>query len=200
MPRRSQPYAAGVCRGVVCVLLLLLPLSTTAQDMPVPAHIQVPIILKILSFDRNFTQKMASGLRIAIVYTPQDPVSHQAQRDVARALDQYAAVTIKKRPITYTSLAYRTAQRLDEIAADDNINVFYITPGNTAHLQALLRVSQTHQITTVTGVPDYVKQGVAVGVGVKKNRKPRLLINLPASKSEGSAFDANVLRLATVLK
>lgn len=200
MPRRFNPSAPGVCQSAVWLLLLLWPLSTVAQEMPVPARVQVPIILKILSFDRNFSRKMDPALRIAIVYAPQDPVSNQAQRDVARALDQYAAITIKKRPITYISLAYRNAQGLDEIAAAGRVNVFYIMPGNNAHLQALLRVSQTHQITTVTGVPDYVKQGVAVGVGVKKNRKPRLLINLPASKSEGSLFDANVLRLATVLK
>ena len=54
-------------------------------------------------------------------------------------------------------------------------------------------------ITTVTGVPDYVRRGVAVGIGMAQN-KPKVLINLPSSRSEGSDFDANLLRIATVLK
>ena len=96
-------------------------------------------------------------------------------------------------------LAYNTDQQLIETVNAKQINVFYIMPGAADFLQALIRISQARHITTVTGVPAYVEKGVAVGIGVKKNRKPRILINLPASKSEGSAFDANLLRLATVL-
>ncbi len=200
MASRHTTYAASLCQGVVGFLLLLVPLTAHAEQMPIPAKIQVPLILKILTFDRNFSRKITSALRIAIVYDPQDPTSYQAQRDIARTLDRFATKTIKQLPITYVLLEYSTESRLGELAEATRINVFYIMTGNAKHLQALLRVSQRLHITTVTGVPDYVNQGVAVGVGVKKDRKPRILINLPASKSEGSAFEANLLKLATVLK
>ena len=64
---------------------------------------------------------------------------------------------------------------------------------------AITRVSQARQVTTTTGIPDFVRQGVAVGIGQRRG-KPQIYINLEASKSEGSEFDASLLRIATVVK
>jgi hypothetical protein len=35
---------------------------------------------------------------------------------------------------------------------------------------------------------------------MKADKKPDILINLPSSRSEGSEFDASLLRIATVVK
>jgi len=40
---------------------------------------------------------------------------------------------------------------------------------------------------------------VAVGIGVRQD-KPQILINLASARSEGSEFDASLLRIATVLR
>ncbi|MDH3600867.1 MAG: YfiR family protein [Candidatus Tectomicrobia bacterium] len=198
MSRQYQTWAARASQGIACLLLVVLPLTVQAEEMPVPANIQVPLILKILTFDRNFSHKITSALSIGIVYDPLNPLSNRAQTEIAQILDQYTAKTIRRLPIKYVSLEYSGEQPLDEIATVNEINVFYIMPGMAEHLPALLRFSQAHRITTVTGVPDYVEKGVAVGIGMKKNRKPGILINLPASKSQGNAFEANLLRLAVV--
>jgi hypothetical protein len=76
--------------------------------------------------------------------------------------------------------------------------VLYVAPGVAKNLPAIVKVSQANHLTSVTGVPDYVRKGVAVGIGVVQDR-PQILINLASSKSEGSEFDASLLRIATVL-
>jgi len=80
------------------------------------------------------------------------------------------------------------------------VNVFYIAPGNADTLQQLLRMSHTRGITTATGVPEYVQRGVAIGIGIKPDKKPDILINLLNSRQEGSEFDASLLRIATIVK
>ena len=160
--------AAKVSRGLVCLLLVVFPLVGYGEEMPVPAQHQVPLILKILTYDRNFSQKMRSGLRIGIVYNPWNSKSHQAHRDLARTLDDFSTKTIKKLPIQYIPLKYRGESELAKRTKAHQLNLLYIMPGNKKHLPALIRFSQAHQITTVTGVPDYVKKGIAVGIGVKK--------------------------------
>ena len=62
----------------------------------------------------------------------------------------------------------------------------------------MLKVSQDLKLTTLTGVPDYVRRGVAVGIGVEQD-KPQILINLGAARAEGSDFDASLLRIAIVV-
>ena len=67
-------------------------------------------------------------------------------------------------------------------------------------MPALLEISWAQQILTVTGVPAYVDKGVAVGISLNRENKPLILINLASSKSAGSAFDANLLKLATIVE
>ena len=50
---------------------------------------------------------------------------------------------------------------------------------------------------TAAGVPCYVDQGLAVGIGLQPD-KPQILVNLDASKQQSSVFDASLLRIATV--
>jgi autotransporter adhesin len=88
---------------------------------------------------------------------------------------------------------------LESAAKANHMNVLYIAPGNAQNLDALLKVSQANQIITTTGVPTYVDQGVAVGIGIRQD-KPQILINLGGSKREGSEFDASLLRIASVIR
>jgi hypothetical protein len=50
----------------------------------------------------------------------------------------------------------------------------------------------------VTGVPEYVERGLAIGVGVKGER-PEIVINLDASRAEGAELNAQVLRIARIV-
>jgi hypothetical protein len=185
--------------ALICLALFKSP-YVDAEEVPVPAGIQVPIFLKILTFDRNFDDKVRSQLKIGIVYTEKDPASRQARDAIVDVLKSYTDKTIKHLPITYVLMPYTTERNLAESAKSQRVNVFYVAPGNGKHLAALLRISQKHRITTVTGVPQYVGKGVTVGLGLNSDNKTRILINLKSSISEGIAFDANLLRLSTVLQ
>lgn len=187
--------------GMLLGALLVFPLSPLlAEEMPVPIEIQVPLIMKILTFDRNFDQTFETEVNIGIVYAPGDFASLQAREHLTAWFDQSANKTLKKRPVKYIALAYTTTGEMEEAVTFHQINLLYITPGNAHHLTALLSISQTYQIITATGVPDYVEQGVSIGLGVKEDRKPKIQINLPSSKSEGIDFEAKLLKLAEVIR
>ena len=50
----------------------------------------------------------------------------------------------------------------------------------------------------MTGVPEYVDQGVAVGVGIRKDR-PLIIVNLEQARAEGSVFSSQLLALARIV-
>jgi len=166
----------------------------------VPATIQVPLLLKILTFDRNFDQRVGSVLRIGVVYVDDVPASRQAKDDISTVLDGFADKTIKTLPISFVLLRYSTEQSFEDAAKTHGVNVIYVTPGSAKFLAGLLRVSRKHRMTTVTGVPEYVKAGVTVGLSLKRDNKTEILINLNSARLEGVAFDANLLRLSTILQ
>jgi hypothetical protein len=184
-------------------LALLLAFLTTApalraESMALSADVQVPLLLKILTYDRQLEAKAGADLVIGIVHDPTDKDSAKAADEIATTLYKFTGKTVKKLPIKYFLIEYTKASELEAFVKAKSINMLYVTPGVARALPDIIRISQARHLTTTTGVPDYVRKGVAVGLGERQN-KPQILINLSASKSEGSEFDATLLRIATVV-
>jgi hypothetical protein len=167
--------------------------------MPLAAGVQVPLLLRVLTYDRNLQFKAPNAVSIGIVYVPGDPASVKAKDEVAEELERLKGTTVKSRPVQYVPLEFTGGRELEKAVRAQRPNVLYLAPGNGESLEQVLRISRNYGITTTTGVPDYVERGVAVGIGVKRD-KPHILINLPGSRSEGSDFEASLLRIATVVK
>ena len=176
---------------------LLRPLSVAAAEpMPLAPDLQLPLILKVLTYDRHFETKARGELVLGIVYEQADPESLKAASAVIETLLRFSGKTVKRLPIRFSLVPIGNLERSVE---DAKINVLYVAPGNARNLEKLMQFSQAKGITTATGVPDYVKRGIAVGIGVNDDRA-QILINLPSAKAEGSEFDASLLRIATVFK
>jgi hypothetical protein len=160
------------------------------------------VLAGLLSVPAAGTEPMPfkPDVQITVVYVASDPESVQVKDEILKTLQLVADRTIKNVPITAVALEYKDPKALAAAVRSGGINVFYIAPGNADSLTELLRLSHTRGITTATGVPEYVQRGVAIGIGIKADKKPDILINLPSSRQEGSEFDASLLRIATVVK
>jgi len=191
--RRGAALALGL------TLVLRAGVAAAAEPMPLKADLQVPLILKILTYDRHFDSKAGREVAIGIVYAPEDPASVNAANQIFETLYRFSDKTVKRLPIKYHLLEYGGPERLERSILDRNISVLYVAPGNAKNLEAVTKVSQARGVTTATGVPDYVRRGVAVGIGMADDR-PQILINLNSARAEGSEFDASLLRIATVVK
>ena len=185
-----------VCaRRLLLPLLLLLPLPSVAQTMTVDADRQVQILLKVLTYDRQFETKSKPRLKVGIVYVASDPASVKAADEIGTTLKKYEDKTVKKIPITFVMVEYTTPAAVEQKVKAEGVSLLYVAPGNTKNLSELVRISQLHKVTSATGVREYVDKGVAVGVGFERD-KPRIYINLASCKSEGSEFDASLLQIA----
>ncbi|MBI3932740.1 MAG: YfiR family protein [Acidobacteria bacterium] len=190
----------GAVRRIVAALAAVGLLSPAAAPAEwIPAELQVTLIFKILTYDRQLEAKAGKDLVIGIVHDPSDRESAKAADEISSTLFKFAGKTVKKLPIKYFIIEYTRPSELESFIKAKGINMLYVTPGVARSLADIVKIAQANHITTATGVPDYVKRGVAVGVTERQN-KPQILINLPASKSEGSEFDASLLRIATVVQ
>ncbi len=185
-----------VAAGLAFLVFLHPVVVVAAEPMPLSPDLQVPLILKVLTYDRHFESKAGRELIIGVVYEPGDPDSLKSASTIIATLLRFSGKTVKRLPIRYQLVAMDQMARL---VPSMGISVLYVAPGNARNLAALTRFSQANHVTTVTGVPGYVTQGVAVGIDVAQER-PQILINLSSSKAEGSEFDASLLRIASVIK
>jgi hypothetical protein len=187
-------------RQLLLLGFLVLPLPSTAQPMPLPAESQVPLLLKILTYDRHFETKAGREVVVGIVYVAGDPESRNAAEEVGQTFYKFAGKTVKKIPVKFVMVEYTSAAEVEKLFKAQNVKVVYVTPGNARNIVDLVRISQANGLTSATGVPEYVKKGIAVGVGMRQDKKPQIHINLKSSKSEGSEFDASLLQIAEVQK
>ena len=199
---RQQTWPRRCGRGLLAAVIagLLCTSAAGTEPMPFKPDVQIALLLKILTYDRSFPVKNKSGVKIGVVFVAADPESVGVKDEILKTLALVADRTIKNVPIKAVPLEYKDPKSLAATVRSEGITVFYIAPGNAASLQELLRMSHTRGITTATGVPEYVQRGVAIGIGIKADKKPDILINLLSSRQEGSEFDASLLRIATVVK
>lgn len=197
-PRRTSLWRAALATVAVLAVLLARPLS--AQGMAQPIDVQVPIILKVLTYDRQFEARTGDAVTIGIIHDPTDPISARAMSDLSETLYAARDKTVRRLPIRYFQIDITGTPDLAGFSEERKISVYYLTPGLTSDTIArVLEVSREHGITSITGVPEFVDAGVSVGIGERRGR-PQILINLPASRAEGCEFDASLLRIATVIK
>jgi len=186
--------------GLGALLALLFTSPVPAQEMPRPIEEQAPLILKILTYDRNLDRNSEEVLTIGIVHDPTNPDSATAMQELSDFLFANKGKKVKQKPFRYFQIEYAGSESLRAFSEERGIGVYYITPGfSSATLSQIIGVSRSPSITSMTGVPDYVQAGVAVGIGERRGR-PQILINLPASREEGSEFDASLLRISTVIR
>ena len=192
MPRRRSTLLTLTPRGLALALLSLALAGTAspaaAQEVAVPVEIQVPLLLKILTFDRRLADA-AEPLVVGVVFQRRNRASAAIGEEV-RGLLATAA-----RPIRVVVIDLDETRDLRGMLLRENVRVVYIAPLQAVSVSTVAEATRGERVVSVTGVPRYVEQGLAVGIDLRDSR-PRIVINLAASRAEGADFSAELLKLA----
>jgi hypothetical protein len=179
-------------------LLGTAPVDGRAQAMELPVEVQIPIFLKLLTFDRNLTTTAGTELVIAVLY--------QGGNRESQAVSRQVDVELRKASRMFEGLTTRVLaidlEREGDLAArlrHDSVKAMYIGPLRAVDLRALLRASRAAQVRSFSGVGRFVTQGVAMGA-ILRGDLPEIVINLPAAREEGADYPAQVLKLARVIE
>lgn len=174
----------------------LVPPPIYAQDVAVPVALQVPLFLKVMSFDRKFAGRAGPSLVIAVVYQRGNRASTIAKDEALRAIAATPpAFGVVRRGVAIDlDAGGDLAARMRERYAD----VVYLTPVRSADVRGIATAARAAGAATWTGVAEYMSQGIAVGVRLERD-KPRIMINLTAAKLQGCDFTSELLKLAQLI-
>ncbi len=109
-------------------------------------------------------------------------------------IDGIGVVTIRFVPIEYSD----TTTMLQR-SAGEQLHLLYVAPLRAADITTVSYISRRLQLLSFTGVPEYVEEGIAVGIG-SKGGKPLLWINISGVKAEGFHFSARLLSLSKIIE
>ena len=176
--------------------VFLLPLR--AQSMEVPVETQIPLLLKLLSFDRNFRERAGGELVIAILFQGGNRESVNVKSEVEAAIRK-SATAVAGLPLRAVLIDLDEEADLVSVLTARTVVVMYVGPLRAIDIRELTRASRRAQVRSFSGVPRYVEQGIALGLGLRGDM-PQIIINLPAAQEEGADYGAQMLKLARVIR
>ncbi len=188
-----------------CLLIAVLTLlagggPAHSQEMAAPAEIQIPLLFKILTFDRSLgTRAPGNDIVIAVVFQTGYRASLVARNQIVDALEAMEDATISGHPVHWVAIEWKDGEQLRLALIQERTDVVYVTPLRGVELAPITGVARAGSMTTFTGVPLYVEHGVALSVGIVRDR-PQIIINLPATRAEGSDFTSQLLRVSRVIE
>ena len=194
----SRGVAALIGGLLLAVTAALAPRVLAAQDVAVPVAIQVPILVKILNFDRNLPERAGGRLVVGVLFQSRYRTSANVAREVCRTLLDLPAGALGALGISCVTIDLDAGSALDSALQRNGVQVLYVSPLRAVSLDDVTAVSRAARITTLTGVPRYVETGLAIGLDMKGER-PEIVINLAASRAEGADLTAHLLKLARVV-
>ncbi len=191
MLRRRRRFVTfprgGLALAVLGVAFGTAAAPAAAQEVPVPVEVQVPLLLKILTFDRHLTYA-PEPLVVGIVFQGRNRAS-AAIGDEVRG--RFASVVPLMRVVM---IDLDDTSDLRAILLRKSVRVLYVAPLQAVSVSTVAEATRGQRVVSVTGVPRYVEQGLSVGIDLNGAR-PRIVINLAASRAEGAEFSAELLKL-----
>jgi len=181
---------------LICFFLIALNLNY-GQRIKAPMNVQLKIIPKVLSLDKNFNSRKEGEFKIAVIYS-------SVQRNSAQVKDNFNNATIKKNMFVKKTkiktffIDVSKITNIEEFLIDNKIDVIYITPLRGVDISSIAKVCKQEKILTVTGVLDYMENDISVGFDIK-GKKLQIVINNNAAKREGTNFSSRLLRIAKIL-
>lgn len=168
-----------------------------AQEMEAPVDVQLPILLKVMTFDRKLPVRAPKQVVIGVAFQSGNRASIVSKDEALRA--------IRAQPELMKGVAIRAvAVDLDESTlpaalARHDLTHLYVTPLRATDVGRIADWARQAGVTTMSGVASHLSDGLALGVGLRGGR-PRILVNVEASRLEGADLSAELLKLAEIVR
>ena len=172
--------------------------NAAAQDVAVPVNVHLPILMKILNFDRNLPPRVQGEIWVGVVYQAGYRVSSRVAADVQASVAALPADILGGFPIRAVPIDLDGVDDLAATLAQQRVRVLYVAPLRGVAIGDIVGASRAARVPTMTGVPEYVADGIGVGIDAKGDR-PQIVVNVPASRREGADFSSQLLKLARIV-
>ena len=178
------------------VLLAAVSAAASAGGPVVPFDIQVPLVLKALTYDRNLKGRAGEHVRIAVL-SPKGSASTAAelQASLAALPDR----TVNGMPVSFREIKGSDEAALDQGLSEGHWAAIYVMPGfDRDDLAKIRRVAESRHVLAVAAEAQDVERGMVFGVAAQGG-KPQLVVNLTGAKACGSDCDLALIRLSRVI-
>lgn len=179
-------------------LAVLFAVRTAAGSLAVPFDVQVPLMLKALTYDRSLKARVGDQVRIAVLHPSEGEPG--AAENLTTALRNLPGRTLNGLPVTFRHFTVRNEAVVEQALRDGRWAAAYVMPGfSSAELAQIRRACESQRVLAMAADAGEVERGMAFGVD-SRDGKPQLVVNLSSTRAFGSEFDLALIRLSRVIQ
>jgi len=180
-------------------LLLLLVTAVVAWggDVVVDPGLSIPLFLKIITYDENFDAKTIETVRIYTVYDQKTARSYEQLTKTEEFFKKNQDLTVEGVRVQLYSL---TLDRIDSILENTSkaeYRMLIVTEIGREKARILAEKTKAVDVRSFALDPSYIPLGLAVTVRTGRTSNA-ILVNLEASRQEGSRFGAHLLKMCEI--
>ena len=183
----------------VTSLAILHQAPAASADDSLPAKVRITVLMTILSYDTNLKANRPDGLRIGVLCRSGNENSLKHAQDTLSAFSDVSSKKVKGLSIWVERLEAKNTAEVSQAVSKSKLNVLYISPGSDDLIKPVLELARDKKLLTLTGDAKLVKRGVAIGV-VKRNNKPKIMVNMQAIAAQGGKLSSRMLRLVELVE
>lgn len=164
-----------------------------ANAQGVPEHLQAAIFFKVLAYDYNIQTKAGNEVSIAVLIDSKTSGKKQPLQDGFNKLN---GLDLNGKKIKVQVVQVSDSSLGDAASSD----ILYVPEGMDDKLIAsVLKLAVDKKRATLGATESLAGKGCAIGLTVEDS-KPKIVINLKASQSQGMKLSSKVLSLAKVIQ
>jgi uncharacterized protein DUF4154 len=183
---------------VVAAAVVCLASRVTADDVTVPISLQIDLLLKVASYDKNLAARAHGQVRVGVLVKLDDADSARSAAQAMKALSQVEEV--EGLPLGASIEIYADAPGLARRIGENNISILYVTPGfSESEIDAMARALDGVSVLSAGALAKYTFRGTVLGFDLAGG-KPKLLVHLARAKRQQVALSSSVLKLMRVIE
>jgi hypothetical protein len=192
-------WSLGWLSRVAAVLLVVCSSARViAEDVSVPISLQMELLLKVASYDKNLKQRARDRVRVAVLSRQDDPDSGRSAAQALKALSEVDA--IDGMPLDRLSTTYTDAAALARFIHEGNVAILYVTPGfRDSDIEAIARALDGVSVLSAGALAKYTPSGMVLGFDLVGG-KPKLIVNLGRARRQKVELSSSVLKLVRVIE
>lgn len=183
--------------GLLLAQGLLVRRASSEEDVAVPVPLQMELLLKVASYDKNLPARAPDVVKLLLLVKPGSTNgSHVAQL----AARQLSGKALGGRGLEVSTQPFSDAGALAQKIKEQRFAIVYLAPGfESAELGAIAKALSGLSVLSVGSLSRFVQAGTVLGFDLISG-KPKLLIHQKRARDQGVEFSSQVLKLAKVIE
>lgn len=193
----SQRTGLSAYAALVALLVALgMPGGVAADEITVPAELQVRLLDRVLRYERGFAAT-STPVTVLVVLRPGAPESERFAAQLSAALT--TARTVGAREAHVVRHRFVSVGRLQRRVVRRSATIVYLSAGIGRDVAGIVAALPSPGVVLVSAVGGDGDHGATLAFELASAR-PRIVVNLGAASRQHLEFSAHLLRVARVVR